>query len=68
MEAAAEAAVRLQQTYVGTEHLLVGLAEIEGGAAQKALQRQGVTAPIIEDLMKSALNSGEQTGLIMKSL
>ncbi|MBR6349868.1 MAG: ATP-dependent Clp protease ATP-binding subunit [Lachnospiraceae bacterium] len=64
MEAAAEAAVRLQQTYVGTEHLLVGLAEIEGGAAQKALQRQGVTAPIIEDLMKSALNSGEQTGLI----
>ena len=63
MSAAAEAAARLDQAYIGTEHLLIGLSEIEGSTAQKALQRQGVTAEGLETLIRNAYNNPDTEGL-----
>ena len=40
---AQDAAVSMGQAYVGTEHLLLGLAQTHDGIAAKALQNQGVS-------------------------
>jgi ATP-dependent Clp protease ATP-binding subunit ClpA len=46
--AAAEASRRLGHNYVGTEHLLLSLAEGEGSAAARVLRRLGLSATQIE--------------------
>ena len=40
-----KAAEELGHTYVGTEHLLIGLTEEEDSAAARILDGQGVTSP-----------------------
>ncbi|MCF0228992.1 MAG: ATP-dependent Clp protease ATP-binding subunit [Parasporobacterium sp.] len=49
MTAACETAQSLGQTYIGTEHILAGLADVEGCTAQKILADNGIT---IEGIMK----------------
>jgi len=49
-----DAAVAMGQTYVGTEHLLLGLAQTHDGIAAKALQNQGVSAEDIQKRIEGA--------------
>lgn len=51
VEAAGEAAFRLNHTYIGTEHLLIGLAEVEGSISQTILKKHGVTGKAVESLI-----------------
>jgi ATP-dependent Clp protease ATP-binding subunit ClpC len=44
LQLAQEEATRLNHTYVGTEHLLLGLAKEENGLASKVLRELGVTS------------------------
>ena len=41
---AQEAAERLQHSYIGTEHLLIGLMREEGGVAGRVLKQLGLDA------------------------
>jgi len=59
---AQELAVALGHSYVGTEHLLLGLAKVEESVAAKALEAQGVTANGIETQIKNTGNQGKSTG------
>ena len=51
MAAAADASAELKHTYIGTEHILIGLAEVEGSISQKILASQGVKADGIKSLL-----------------
>jgi ATP-dependent Clp protease ATP-binding subunit ClpC len=46
---AEDAAIEFGHTYVGTEHLLLGLAQVTDGVAAKALESQGASAQEIEN-------------------
>jgi len=56
---AQEAATGLGNSYVGTEHLLLGLAQVQEGVAAKALESQGVTAADIEKHIQEMGNQGK---------
>ncbi len=60
---AIEAAEGLGHTYVGSEHLLLGLLRIDGGVASVVLQKNGVDAARIEELIRSQIGSGTPTKL-----
>jgi ATP-dependent Clp protease ATP-binding subunit ClpC len=49
LELAMSAARDLNHTYVGTEHLLIGLSRAEGGIAAQALATHGLTAAKLQD-------------------
>lgn len=49
---AVEAAQDLGHTYIGTEHILLGLLEEGTGVASAALSGSGIAADAIEDLIK----------------
>ena len=51
VEAAGEAAFRLNHSYIGTEHILIGLAEVEGSTSQTILKKNGVTGRAVESLI-----------------
>jgi len=57
-----DVAAALGHSYVGTEHLLLGLAKVEDGVAAKALESQGVTAPDIEKQIKEVGSQGKSSG------
>ncbi|MCL2362664.1 MAG: ATP-dependent Clp protease ATP-binding subunit [Defluviitaleaceae bacterium] len=59
---AQEVAVALGHSYVGTEHLLLGLAKVEDSVAAKALEAQGVKADGIEKQIKETGSQGKSTG------
>jgi len=59
---AQEAAAQLGHSYVGTEHLLLGLARVPDSVASKALESQNVTPENIEKQIKEAGNQGKQSG------
>lgn len=50
-------------TYVGSEHLLLGLLKIGSGVASAVLNKSGVTAEKIEELIRSKIGSGTPTKL-----
>ena len=56
---AKEVAYRLSHNYIGTEHLLIGLMEVEG-VASKVLEENGVTVEKVLDLVNQLIapNSG----------
>ena len=60
---AIESAEKLGHTYVGSEHLLLGLLRIDGGVAAVVLEKNGVTDQKIEDLIKAQIGSGTPTKL-----
>jgi ATP-dependent Clp protease ATP-binding subunit ClpC len=49
VDAAIDAAVALQHGYVGTEHQLLGLFDVDGGVAANALAELGVARAAIEE-------------------
>jgi len=59
---AQEAATALGNSYVGTEHLLLGLSQVPDGVAAKALESQGVTAADIEKYIAEMGNQGKSGG------
>ncbi len=53
----------LGHTYVGSEHLLLGLLRVGGGVASAVLDRYGVTADAVEELIRSQIGCGTRTRL-----
>ncbi len=61
---AIESAENMGHTYVGSEHLLVGLLKVDGGVASAALNGRGITAEAVEGLLKTTVGIGTQTVLM----
>ena len=61
---AARTAGRLQQNYIGTEHILVGLLQENTGVAAQVLQENGVDASEVIETIKDLIAPG--TDLLMK--
>ena len=60
---AINSAQMLGHTYVGSEHLLLGLLRVGSGVAATVLNNNGVTAEKIEELLKSSIGTGTATRL-----
>ena len=58
LELANELALDLGHSYIGTEHILYGLACEENGVASKVLENQGITAEDILDKIEEFLGAG----------
>ena len=63
IEIANELAVELGHNYVGTEHILYGLAKSENGIASQVLANQNILADTIEAAVER-LKSGGRIGVI----
>ena len=61
VEIANDLAVSLGHNYVGTEHLLYGLANEEGCLANKILEKQGVTSKKVLDKIIELIGEGDRT-------
>ncbi|MBQ9428938.1 MAG: ATP-dependent Clp protease ATP-binding subunit [Clostridia bacterium] len=57
------AARELGHTYVGSEHLLIGLVSVEDGVAAKALISKGATKDKIEHTVIESIGTGNPTGV-----
>ena len=53
----------LGHTYVGSEHLLLGLLRVGGGVASAILTKYGVTSDNVENLIRSQIGCGTKTRL-----
>jgi ATP-dependent Clp protease ATP-binding subunit ClpC len=51
---------RLNHNYIGTEHLLAGLAREERGAARRALEASGLTAEAVREVIETLVGRGER--------
>ena len=60
---AINSASQLGHTYVGSEHLLLGLLRVGSGIASTVLNKNGVTAEKIEELMRFNIGVGTPTKL-----
>lgn len=60
---AINSASQMGHTYVGSEHLLLGLLRIGSGVAASVLNKQGVTADKIEELIRTNIGTGTPTKL-----
>ncbi len=60
---AINSAEMLGHTYVGSEHLLLGLLRVGSGVASAVLDRHGVTADAVEELIRSQIGCGTRTRL-----
>ncbi|HVO43105.1 MAG TPA: Clp protease N-terminal domain-containing protein, partial [Aggregatilineales bacterium] len=58
---AQEEAERLQHSYIGTEHLLLGLIREDGGVAARVLRELGVEQRRVEDLVERMTRAGGRT-------
>ncbi len=56
-------AENMGHTYVGSEHLLLGLLKLGSGVASAVLNKNGVTADKIEELLRSEIGTGSPTKL-----
>ena len=56
-------AEQLGHTYVGSEHLLLGLLKIGTGVAAAVLNKNGITAENIEELIRANIGCGTVTRL-----
>ena len=59
LELASEIAIKLGHNYVGTEHLLYGLAEEKTGVAGRAFERQDITPEKILDDIEELIGKNE---------
>lgn len=57
-----EAAVQLGHSYVGTEHLLLGLVKEGTGVAARVLQGQGITEEKVLKEIDELIGRGDNTG------
>ena len=60
---AINSAETLGHTYVGSEHLLLGLLKVGSGVAATVLNKNGITADNIEELMRANIGCGTPTKL-----
>ncbi|HCC34831.1 MAG TPA: ATP-dependent Clp protease ATP-binding subunit ClpC [Ruminococcaceae bacterium] len=60
---AISSAEQLGHTYIGSEHLLLGLIKEESGVAANVLESQGVTAEKFEEILKNTVGEGGRTQL-----
>ena len=60
---AISSAEEMGHTYVGSEHLLLGLLKLKSGVAAAVLNKNGITAENIEELMRSEIGCGTPTRL-----
>ncbi len=58
---AQEEAERLQHSYIGTEHILLGLMREEGGVAGRVLRELGVDQRRVEELVERMTRAGQRT-------
>jgi len=59
---AQEEAERMQHSYIGTEHLLLGLIREEGGVAGRVLRDLGLVPRRVEDLVERMTSSNRRSG------
>jgi ATP-dependent Clp protease ATP-binding subunit ClpC len=59
---AQEEAERMQHSYIGTEHLLLGLIREEGGVAGRVLRELGLSSRRVEDLVERMTSSNRRSG------
>lgn len=59
---AQEEAERMQHSYIGTEHLLLGLIREEGGVAGRVLRELGLSPRRVEDLVERMTSSNRRSG------
>jgi len=55
-------AERMRHTYIGTEHLLLGLIREEGGVAGRVLRELGLEAERVQEIMERVTGSGQTRG------
>ena len=60
---AINSASQMGHTYVGSEHLLLGLLRVGSGVASTVLNKNGVTAEKIEELIRLSIGTGTPTKL-----
>ena len=65
IEFASQIAMKLGHNYIGTEHILYGLAQEENGVASKVLQNQDITNEKIEEEIDELVGREEKTGQII---
>ena len=65
IEFASQIAMKLGHNYIGTEHILYGLAQEENGVASKVLQNQDITNEKIEEEIDELIGREEKTGQII---
>jgi ATP-dependent Clp protease ATP-binding subunit ClpC len=53
-------AERLRHTYIGTEHLLLGLIKEEGGVAARVLRELGMEVPRVEEIVQRLSRPGDK--------
>ncbi|MDR1805339.1 MAG: ATP-dependent Clp protease ATP-binding subunit [Clostridium sp.] len=63
MNAAIQAAEEMGHTYIGTEHLLLGLLSVEDTLAFDALNEKGLEASEVADFIKESVGTGSPTML-----
>jgi ATP-dependent Clp protease ATP-binding subunit ClpC len=68
MNLAIDAAKNLGHTYIGSEHMLLGLLEENTGVAATVLQKLGVTHEKLEQLMREQIGVGSQTHVTIDDL
>lgn len=61
ISAASEAASQLHHNYIGTEHILIGLADVDSSVSQKILNSQGVTAEGVKSLLQKTFRMMDDT-------
>ncbi|MCD8122153.1 MAG: ATP-dependent Clp protease ATP-binding subunit [Clostridiales bacterium] len=64
---AVDAAEALGHSYVGTEHLLIGLIQEEEGVAARVLDSCGVTAEKVLQLVNQLISPNQSVGMIERS-
>lgn len=60
---AIESAQKFGHTYIGSEHILIGLLKEGSGLAYTVLNGRGITQETIEDMLESAVGKGMPTKL-----
>jgi len=60
---AISSAEQMGHTYIGSEHLLLGLLKLGSGVASSILSRNGITPDKVEELMRSEIGFGTATRL-----
>jgi ATP-dependent Clp protease ATP-binding subunit ClpC len=63
LNSAVEFAENLGHTYIGSEHLLLGLLSSEGSVAYTALTQRNITADDVESIIRSSIGIGTPTML-----
>jgi ATP-dependent Clp protease ATP-binding subunit ClpA len=60
LQLAQEEAERLHHSYIGTEHLLLGMIRVPSGAANRAFTELGITFAPVESLIEAAVGGSER--------